>query len=166
SGSACAVPWRPASVLVLAGRLGRGFVLLRRGVVAGGLVLRLEGHVHASAAGRGAALHLAGRHVVDDPLAGDAAAPRLLDHGVAAEDDGVAVLVVVDPGRGGVHPATVVHLLLHLHRRAGELDHLLVAAAADIGLRRLDVERALGDVHAARQNAWLGLVDRAVRTVG
>src|SRR5690606_27527488 len=158
--------WRPASVPVLAGWLGCGFVLVRRRVVAAGLVLRFEGHVHAAAAGRGAALHLAGGHVVDDALAGDAAAPGLLDHGVAAEDDGVAVLVVVDLRRGGVHPAAVVHLLLHLHRRAGELDHLLVAAAADIGLRRLDVERALGDVDATGKDARLGLVDRAVRAVG
>src|SRR5690606_34989409 len=119
-----------------------------------------------AAAGRGAALHLAGGHVVDDALAGDAAAPGLLDHGVAAEDDGVAVLVVVDLRRGGVHPAAVVHLLLHLHRRAGELDHLLVAAAADIGLHRLDIERALGDVAATGKAARIRLVDRAVRAVG
>src|SRR3546814_984858 len=66
-----------------------------------------EGHVDAPAAGCGAALHLAGGHVVDDALAGDTAAPGLLDHGVAAEDDGVAILVVVDPRRGGVHPAAV-----------------------------------------------------------
>src|SRR3546814_15786002 len=62
--------------------------------------------------------------------------------------------------------AAVVHLLLHLHRRAGELDHLLVVAAADVGLRRLDIERALGDVHAARQDARPRLVDRAVGAGG
>src|SRR3546814_14293177 len=34
------------------------------------------------------------------------------------------------------------------------------------GLRRLDIERALGDVHAARQDARPRLVDRAVGAGG
>src|SRR3546814_7356733 len=110
-----AVLFRSALLVVLLRRFGVAGLVA---VVGRGLVPGLESHVDAPAAGCGAALHLAGGHVVDDALAGDAAAPGLLDHGVAAEDDGVAILVVVDPRRGGVHPAAVVHLLLHLHRRA------------------------------------------------
>src|SRR3546814_20370393 len=82
------------------------------------------------------------------------------------EHDGVPVLVVVDLRGGGVHPAAVVHLLLHLHRRAGELDHLLAVAAADVRLRRLDIEPALGDVDAARPHPPPGLRALAVSAGG
>src|SRR3546814_11539511 len=107
-----AVPWRRALLVVLLRRFGVAGLVA---VVGRGLVPGLESHVDAPAAGCGAALHLAGGHVVD-ALAGDAAAPGLLDHGVAAEDDGVAILVVVDPRRGGVHQAPVLPLLLPPNR--------------------------------------------------
>src|SRR3546814_16610687 len=98
----------------------------------------------APAAGRSAALHLAGAHVVDDALAGNAAASGLFDARVAAEHDGVPVLVVVALRGGGVHHAAVVHLMLPLHPPAGALDHLLVFAAAAVGRRRTATTRSLG----------------------
>src|SRR5690606_13446990 len=114
-----------------------------------------------------AALHLAGAHVVDDALAGDAALPGLLHHRLAGEDHGVLLQVVVDLAGGGVHGAAVVHVLLQPHRRTGQLRALDVAVAlADVGARGLDHQRALHDVDVAGQHAGTGVGHGAVAAVG
>src|SRR5690606_19483067 len=157
-GSACAAPRRPASVVpVVVG-----------GVVArGGAVARLELQGHAAAVAAAAALHLAGAHVVDDALAGDAAAPGLLHHRAADEHHRVLAQVVVDPRRGRVHHPAVVHFLAQPHRRAGEPGALDVAVAlADVGARGVDHQRALDDVDVAGEHAGPRVGDRAVAAVG
>jgi len=114
-----------------------------------------------------AALHLAGAHVVDDALAGDAAAAGLLHDRAAGEHHRVLAQVVVDLGGGRVHGAAVVHLLAQLDRRTGEPGALDVAVAlADVGTRGLDHQRALDDVDVAGEHARAAVGDHAVAAVG
>src|SRR5690606_33501641 len=89
-GSACANLRRPASVVSVVVAVACRAVAGRRAVA------RLELQGHAAAFLAATALHLAGAHVVDDALAGDAAAARLLDHGAAREHHDVLAQVVVD----------------------------------------------------------------------
>src|SRR5690606_7775457 len=122
---------------------------------------------HPAPLAAAATLHLAGTHVVDDALAGDAAAARLLDHGAAHEHHGVLAQVVVDPRGGRVHDPAAVHFLAQPHRRAGELRALDVAVAlADVGARGVDHQRALDDVHVAGEHAGAAVGDGAVAAVG
>src|SRR5690606_13215614 len=146
---------RPASV-----------VSVVAGVALAGAVARLELQGHPAAV-LAAALHLAGAHVVDDALAGDAAAAGLLHDRAAGEHHRVLAQVVVDLGGGRVHGAAVVHLLAQLDRRTGEPGALDVAVAlTDVGTRGLDHQRALDDVDVAGEHARAAVGDHAVAAVG